>query len=60
MRPPWRQTEAYPNPDGSAAQLPQGSLLVLAQCYDRGDANIALTDSQGLTTGALRVIVPAA
>ena len=48
------------NPDGSAAQLPQGSLLVLAQCYDRGDANIALTDSQGLTTGALRVIVPAA
>ena len=48
------------NPDGSAAQMPQGSLLVLAQCYDRGDANIALTDSQGLTTGALRVIVPAA
>ena len=40
--------------------MPQGSLLVLAQCYDRGDANIALTDSQGLTTGALRVIVPAA
>lgn len=48
------------NPDGSAAQMPQGSLLVLAQCYDRGDANIALTDSQGLITGALRVIVPAA
>ena len=48
------------NPDGSAAQMPQGSLLVLAQCYDRGDANIALTDSQGLTTGALRVSVPAA
>ena len=45
---------------GSAAQMPQGSLLVLAQCYDRGDANIALTDSQGLITGALRVIVPAA
>ena len=47
------------HPDGTAAQLPQGSLLVLAQCYDRGDANIALTDAKGLSVGALRVVVPA-
>ena len=38
----------------------QGSLLVLAQCYDRGDANITLTDAKGLSVGALRVVVPAA
>ncbi|MFR6394723.1 MAG: hypothetical protein ACLUNQ_06225 [Oscillospiraceae bacterium] len=37
------------HPDGTAAQLPQGSLLVLAQCYDRGDANITLTDAKGLS-----------
>ena len=48
------------HPDGTAAQLPQGSLLVLAQCYDRGDANITLTDAKGLSVGALRVVVPAA
>ena len=47
------------HPDGTAAQLPQGSLLVLAQCYDRGDANITLTDAKGLSVGALRVVVPA-
>lgn len=48
------------HPDGTAAQLPQGSLLVLAQCYDRGDANITLTDAKGLSVGALRIVVPAA
>ena len=48
------------HPDGTAAQLPQGSLLVLAQCYDRGNANITLTDAKGLSVGALRVVVPAA
>ena len=50
----------YLHPDGTAAQLPQGSLLVLAQCYDRGNANITLTDAKGLSVGALRVVVPAA
>ena len=47
------------HPDGTAAQLSQGSLLVLAQCYDRGDVNITLTDAKGLSVGALRVVVPA-
>ena len=69
----WSQTPSRPteaavaaesvpclHPDGTAAQLPQGSLLVLAQCYDRGDANITLTDAKGLPVGALRVVVPAA
>ena len=54
------RTRYYLHPDGTAAQLPQGSLLVLAQCYDRGDANITLTDAKGLSVGALRVVVPAA
>lgn len=46
------------NPDGTAAQLPNGSLLVLGQCYQRGDQNVSFTDSKGLTVGSLRVILP--
>lgn len=46
------------NPDGTAAELPQTSLLVLAQCYQRGDSLIDFTDSKGLTVGSLRVILP--
>lgn len=46
------------NPDGTAAELPQGSLLVLGQCYERGSQSVAFTDSKGLTVGSLRVILP--